>query len=245
MPGEAAAAPPRVAVTGAAGNIGQALAEHLRVRRYPLTLIDLPGRGLAAGSGEETVVEANLAERCAPELFSGCDVVVHLAADPSQHAEWESLLPANIIASYNVVAAAMDAGCRRLIVASSVHAVMAAARRPVRPDDAVAPANLYGVSKCFVEALAFWCAHSSPMSTAAVRIGAYQTVEASRASHAPWMADLFIAASDLMALLERAITAEYSFALLHAGARGPDVLLDTASTEELLGWRAEHRFGDG
>ena len=109
----------------------------------------------------------------------------------------------------------------------------------------MAPANLYGVIKCFVEALAFWCAHSSAMSAAAVRIGAYQTVEDSRASDACWMADLFIAPSDLMVLFERAITADYRFALLHAAAQGSGVLLDTAGTEELLGWRAEHRFGSG
>ncbi len=236
--------PARVAVTGAAGNIGRALTEHLRARRYPLTLIDLPSSGLLAGAPGEAVVERDLAEPSSAELFAGCEVVVHLAADPNAHANWESLLPANIVASYNVAAAAMEAGCRRLIMASSVHAVRAATRRPVRPEDAVAPANLYGVSKCFVEALAFWSAHSSAMSAAAVRIGAYQTPEDAQASNAGWMADLFIASSDLMSLLERAISAEYQFALLHAGAPGEDVLLDTAGTEDLLGWRAEHRFPD-
>ncbi len=233
--------PQRVAVTGAAGRIGTKLAEHLRARGHPLVLIDRPGRGLAADAGE-TGMELDLSEPPRRELFAGCDVVVHLAGDPNQDAPWESLLPANIVASYHVADAAIRAGCRRLIVASSVHAVMAAAKRHVRPEDAVAPANLYGVSKCFAEALAFWCAHSSPMSAAAVRIGAYQTVEAARSSDAGWMAGLFIADSDLMVLLERAIDAEYRFALLHAGAPGSDVLLDTTATEELLGWRAEHRF---
>jgi hypothetical protein len=43
-------------------------------------------------------------------------------------------------------------------------------------------------------------------------------------------------------LLELAINARYQFALLHAVAPGPDVLLDTSATEELLGWHAHHRF---
>ncbi len=237
--------PGRVAVTGAAGNIGCALAEHLRAHGYPLTLIDLPGRGLAGSGPDETVVELDLSRRLPDQLFAGVDTVVHLAGDPNPRAEWESLLPANVEAPYNVAEAAIRAGCRRLIVASSVHAVLAAARQPVQPGEAVAPANLYGVSKCFVEALAFWCAQSTPMSAAAVRIGAFQTAEAARACDAGWMAATFIAVPDLMSLLERAITADYRFALLHATAPGRDVLLDPASTEKLLGWQAQHRFPAG
>jgi len=237
MPG-----PPTVAITGACGRIGRALVEHLATRRYPLIVIDRPGRGLGAMSTFGTVTELDLSLAPPPGLFDGADVVVHLAGEPSESASWERLLADNIQASYHVAWAAMRAGCRRLIVASSVHAVSATTKRPVGPGDAVAPADLYGVSKCFVEALAFWCAHRGPMSAAAVRIGAFQPVEASRASGAQWIADVFIAAPDLMSLLERAITAEYRFALLHAIAPGRDVLLDTRETEDLLAWRAEHRL---
>ncbi len=233
---------PSVAITGARGHIGRALVEHLAARGYPLTLVDQPETGLAAMAPFGAVVELDLARPTSPELFAGVDVVVHLAGEASPDAPWETLRTANIEASYQVASAAMQAECRRLIVASSVHAVSASAQRPVAPDDPVAPADLYGVTKCFLEALAFWCAHQGAMSAAAVRIGAFQTVEASRASGADWMADVFIADSDLVALLERAITAEYRFALLHAAAPGEDVLLDTQATEQLLGWRAEHRF---
>jgi hypothetical protein len=51
-----------------------------------------------------------------------------------------------------------------------------------------------------------------------------------------------VIASDLVSLLERAISAEYRFVLLHAAAPGRNVLLNTRSTEDLLGWSAEHRF---
>ena len=137
----------------------------------------------------------------------------------------------------------MRASCRRLIVASSVHAVYASPKRPVAADDPVAPADLYGVTKCFVEALAFWCAHHGQMSAAAVRIGAFQTPEAARApGAAERMADTFMAVPDLLSLLELAINADYRFAVLHAAAPGRDVLLDTSATEQLLGWHAQHRF---
>jgi uronate dehydrogenase len=92
-----------------------------------------------------------LAHPSLPGLFAGVEVVVHLAGEDRRDASWESLLPDNIQASYQVAAAAPRAGCRRLIVASSVHAVYASPTRPVAVDDPVAPANLYGVTKCFVE----------------------------------------------------------------------------------------------
>lgn len=234
----------KLALTGARGRIGSALAAHLAGRGYRLILIDRPGAGIDEMASLGSCVELDLADRPASGLFDGVDVVFHLAGDADQNASWDRLLPDNIGASYNVARAAMQAGCRRLIVASSVHAVLASARRPVTPNDPVAPADLYGVTKCFVEALAFWCAQQSPMSAAAVRIGAFQSVEASRASDAGWMADSFIAEPDLLSLLESAIDADFRFAILHAAAPGAAVLLDTRMTENLLGWRAQHRFPD-
>jgi uronate dehydrogenase len=229
-------------VTGACGRIGRVFVEHLAAGGYPLTLVDRPGASLDAIAPLGAVVGLDLATQPPAGLFEGVDVVVHLAGEADQNASWDSLLPDNIEASYHVASAAMRAGCRRLIVASSVHAVLATTQRPVGPTDPVAPADLYGVTKCFVEALAFWCAERGPMSAAAVRIGAFQTVEASRASGGEWMAEAFIAVPDLVSLLERALTAHYRFAILHAAAPGRDVLLDTRRTEELLGWRAAHRF---
>jgi nucleoside-diphosphate-sugar epimerase len=232
---------PSVAITGACGRIGRALVERLATEGYQLVLIDRPGRGLEALGAAGAVAELELASELPAGAFEGVDVVVHLAGEADPNASWEDLLADNIKASYNVARSAMQASCRRLIVASSVHAVSASAKRPVAPDDPVAPADLYGVSKCFVEALAFWCAQRG-MSAAAVRIGAFQPVEAGQQSGAEWLADVFVAAPDLASLIERAITAEFGFAILHAAAPGRDVLLDTTSTEQLLGWRAEHRF---
>lgn len=238
--------PGSVAVTGAFGRIGSALVEQLAADRYPLTLVDRPGSGVSAMSRLGAIVEFDLAQPPPPGLFAGVEVVVHLAGEARHDASWETLLPNNIQASYNVASAAMRAGCRRLIVASSVHAVYASPTRPVAADDPVAPADLYGVTKCFVEALAFWCAHRGPMSAAAVRIGAFQTLEEARAPGATErVADTFIAVPDVLSLLELAINAEYQFAVLHAAAPGRNVLLDTSATEELLGWHAQHRFPAG
>ena len=77
-----------------------------------------------------------------------------MAGDPSPSATWESLLPTNIIGTYNIFVAAKAAGCRKVIYASSIHAVSGyPADVQVKTDEPVNPGDLYGVSKCFGEAL--------------------------------------------------------------------------------------------
>src|SRR5690606_24251290 len=70
------------------------------------------------------VVEANLDDRARLiELCQGMDTVIHLAADPSPNAGWNSLLESNIVGTYNVMSAARVAGVKRVVYASSIHAV--------------------------------------------------------------------------------------------------------------------------
>jgi len=133
--------PPSVAVTGASGGIGSALVEHLAARQYPLTLIDRPSGRLEAMAPLGATIGIDLADQPPAGLLDGIEVVVHLAGEANHQASWDTLLPDNIEASYHVASAAMRAGCRRLIVASSVHAVFASAERPVAPDGPVAPAD--------------------------------------------------------------------------------------------------------
>jgi dTDP-4-dehydrorhamnose reductase len=58
----------------------------------------------------------------------GVDTVVHLAATPGAPDDPEgfygSLLPLNVIGTYNAFAAASAAGCKRIVFASSVNAVL-------------------------------------------------------------------------------------------------------------------------
>ena len=129
--------PASVAVTGACGRIGSALVEQLAAHGYPLTLVDRPGSGVGTMSSLGAIVECE-AQPPPPALFAGVDVVVHLAGEARHDASWETLLPDNIQASYNVASAALRAGCRRLIVASSVRAVYANPTRPVAVDGLVA-----------------------------------------------------------------------------------------------------------
>ena len=89
---------------------------------------------------------------------TGVDVVVHLAADPNPGSDWEtSLLPRNVIGCYNAFHAAHQAGCSRIVFASSVNAVNGFEAENwhgatgLGVDTPVWPVNVYGAAKCFGE----------------------------------------------------------------------------------------------
>src|SRR5215212_592593 len=171
----------RVLVTGAAGNIGSYFAEHSH-NRYDLRL-------MARNDGEAKEVR-QYGEVVVGELDDlenlkgfcrGIDTVVHLAADPSPDAVWDSLLENNIVGAYHMMVAAKSAGCRRLIYASSIHAVSGyPADVQVKTVDPVNPGDLYGVTKCFGEAMGRYLAEQEGVSAICLRIGAFQPTENAR-----------------------------------------------------------------
>jgi nucleoside-diphosphate-sugar epimerase len=198
-----------VLITGAAGRIGTAFRE-AHGERYRFRLTDLDTDTLADTPGaDHDIVRLDIADAGAcREVCAGIDTVIHLAADPSPEAEWESsLLPNNIRGTVNVVQAAHEAGCRRVVFASSVHAIIGYPPEETVADDAPPrPVNLYGASKVFGEAVVSRFS-AEGLSGIAVRIGAYD---------APWFhesgdasdAMAYVSARDLNDLLVRCIETE-------------------------------------
>lgn len=96
----------------------------------------------------------------------------HLAAIPDPDAGGEALLPANVVGAYQVAQAAADRGVRRLVLASSSQAVSAYPEgTQVRTAEAPGPANLYGATKAWAEALGAWVAWTTSSSVVALGIG--------------------------------------------------------------------------
>ena len=107
------------------------------------------------------------------QATAGIDCVVHLAGQ-STEAEWEKVLPLNIEGCYNVFEAARRSGVKRIVFASSNHAV-GFHRRERFIDDTVLPRpdTRYGVSKVFGEALGRLYADKYGLSVACLRIGTF------------------------------------------------------------------------
>jgi uronate dehydrogenase len=163
-----------ILITGAAGKIGDALRKSLR-GSYPLIrLLDIVPLGTAE-TGED-IVAADIRDIVALETaMAGIDCVVHLAG-ASAEAPWGTVLPLNIEGCVNVFEAARRQSVKRVVFASSNHAV-GFHRRERFIDDTVAPRpdTRYGVSKVFGEAIGRLYADKHGLSVACLRIGTFRT----------------------------------------------------------------------
>lgn len=166
----------RVLMTGAGGGIGREARQRL-AGRYPLLrLLDRADLG-EAGPGEECVV-ADIEDIAALErAMEGIDCVVHLAGmsvEPESDA-WAQVITANIAGTHNVFEAARRAGVRRVVFASSHHAVGYYRRSHVLTGSiAPRPDSYYGVSKVAGEALGRLYADKFGLSVVSLRIGAFR-----------------------------------------------------------------------
>jgi hypothetical protein len=231
----------KVLVTGAAGNIGSYFAKYGH-KRYDLRLMVRPGEDredMKALDGYGEIVEADIEDlESMKRVCQGMDTVLHLAANPSPSAVWSSLLQLNIVGTYNTFVAAKAAGCRRLIYASSIHAVSGyPADYQVHTNDPVNPGDLYGVTKCFGEALGRYMAEKEGLSCIALRIGAFQPLDTARKPDRLDIADCFVSKRDLQQLIEKCIDAEeLKFAIFHGLSNNRFKRLDITDARMIIGY---------
>ena len=234
----------KVLITGAGGKIGSSLATYAH-ERYECDLLVHHAESADGIAHCGNVVVGDLGDLPRlTHLLNGIDTVIHLAADASPYAEWESLQHNNIVATYNVFLAAVQAGCRRVVFASSIHAVSGyPVGWQVHPDQAVNPGDLYGVSKCFGEALARMTAEQESVSCIALRIGAFQPREKAAKSDSLAMLDAFVSHRDLNQLICRCIDdTTLQFALFHALSNNRFNRMDITTACELVGYAPDDDF---
>lgn len=228
-----------VLVTGAAGRIGAYFAEHSH-DKYNLRLMvhTLDDEAEALRKYGE-VAEGELTDLARmKELCRDIDTVLHMAGDPEPSALWSSLLESNIVGAYNTFVAAKAAGCRRVVYASSIHAVSGYPPDvQVKTCEPVNPGDMYGVTKCFGEALGRYMAEQEGLSVLALRIGAFQPIEAAQHEGSIGMLDAFVSQRDLNQLIERCIDAEnITFAILNGLSDNRFKRLDISDARALVGY---------
>lgn len=230
-----------VLVTGAAGNIGSYFAQNSH-QKYALRLMvqSSDTTDHIQGLGEIVVGDLGDLDRL-KEICQGIDTVVHMAANPDPSATWDDLLQANIVGTYHIFVAAKAAGCRRVIHASSIHAVSGYPPDvQVKTNEAVNPGDLYGVSKCFGEALARYMAEQEGLSAITLRIGAFQPLEAARDEDSIAMLDAFVSQRDLNQLINRCIDVDnLRFAIFHGLSNNRFKRLDISDARELVGYEPQ------
>src|SRR6266849_8684342 len=159
-----------VLVTGAAGGIGTRLRKLLK-GVYPRMRWSDIRRPLDLAS-DETFMQADLADFSQVEsAVEGVAGIVHLGGVSVEH-PWDAVLNSNIVGCYNLFEAARRQKVKRIVFASSNHAVGFYPRKrkigihePVRPD------SRYGVSKAFGEAIGSLDADKHGLRGTCLRIG--------------------------------------------------------------------------
>jgi uronate dehydrogenase len=202
-------APRTILLTGAAGGVGTLMRNLLPRHGYELRLFDM-----APIEDAPEAVTADLADRAAlRRAVTGVDAIIHLAGI-SLESTFEKILKANVEGTHNLYEAAREAGVRRVVFASSNHAVgftpSPTGDRPLLPGQLIPvdtphrPDTFYGLSKGFGEDLAqfYWDRHG--IETVSVRIGSCFPEPSSVRMLAIWLSP-----GDCARLFHAALTAEH------------------------------------
>nr|WP_319217360.1 NAD(P)-dependent oxidoreductase [uncultured Trichococcus sp.] len=165
-----------IMITGASGNIGRVLVDHLK-KSYELTLVDVHFHDVDPALLEGTIVkELDLTVVGNWDgLLEGIDYVIHLAGNPSPDAIFDDeLIDLNYKMPYYLFkeSSKYENFVKRIIFASSIHAVSAYPKNvQVHVDAPVRPGDLYGVSKVYLEGLASHFAFTKAQESIGIRIG--------------------------------------------------------------------------
>lgn len=160
----------RLLLTGAAGGIGRAIRPRLAALAEVVRVSDLRAPA-NPGFGEEAI-GCDLADKDGVlDLVKDCDGIIHLGGVSTEDS-FDRIVPANIVGLHNLYEAARAHGRPRILFASSNHATgFHAQDQHLDATAQLRPDSLYGVSKCFGEALARMYFDKLGQETAIVRIG--------------------------------------------------------------------------
>ena len=174
----------QVVVTGAAGFIGSHLVDALLHRGDTVVGIDCftpyyapeqkrQNLDAALGADRFTLVEDDLCETDLVGLLDGCDTLFHQAGQPGVRLSWSDGFADyshhNLLATQRLLEAALVAGVRRVVYASSSSVYGNQDRYPTVETDCPRPYSPYGVTKLAAEHLCSLYAENWGLPTVALR----------------------------------------------------------------------------
>lgn len=249
----------RLLITGSGGLIGRTLSTALG-DKFEVSGLDVT-EPAADGVVQTTVADGSNFEAILP-AFDGIDAVVHLAANAPVETPWPDVLKNNISLTHNVYEAARQGGVKRLVFASSNHAVglfendepyrsivagnydglkPGGFKRvdhtvPVRPD------SDYGISKVFGEATGRYYSERFGLEVACLRIGTvnpHNSPVQSVRQMATWLSH-----RDLAQLVERSLTAPLKFEIFYGVSNNTWRFWDTQHAADVVGYAPQDNAED-
>ena len=221
----------KIVLTGAAGRLGSYLREPLSQMCEALVSTDITD-DLGKLHANETYVQADLASYDAIfPVLEGAEMVVHFGAIVDEK-PFEELLGPNFVGSYNIWEAGYQQGVRRIVYASSIHAVgmhkkadFIGIDAPHRPD------TFYGLAKCFTEDLGSMYWDKRGLESVHMRILSCAQVNNARALGS------WLSYDDLIQLVQRSIdTPVTGFSVVYGVSNNDRVPVDNAKAS-FLGYR--------
>lgn len=221
----------RLVLTGAAGRLGSYLREPLTKLAGELVSTDIRDDIGTLYPGER-YLRADLASLDDMlRVLEGADMVVHMGAHVDE-APFEQLLGPNFVGAYNVWEAAWRHGLRRVVYASSIHAVgMYPKTEFIGTDVPHRPDGFYGLAKCFAEDLGRMYWDKRGLESVHMRILSCAKVNNARALGS------WLSYDDLIQLVTRAIdTPVTGFAIVYGVSDNDRAPVDNAAAS-FLGYR--------
>ncbi len=221
----------KIVLTGAAGRLGSYLREPLTKLADELVSTDIVDDCGALYPGE-TYIKADLADYKAIEaVLEGAEMVVHFGAIGDER-PFETLLGPNFIGAYNIWEAAYQQKLKRVVYASSIHAVgMYKNTDFVGVDEKHRPDTFYGLAKCFAEDLASLYWDKRGVEAVCMRILSCAAVNNARAL------GTWLSYDDLIQLVEKSVTAPTTGNMIVYGVSNNDRTPVNNAKASALGYR--------
>ena len=228
----------KIVLTGALGALGSQLREPLSKMADALVSVDLQDAPDLLVN--ETFAKADVAkmDEIGP-LLEGADMVVHFAAIADERT-FEELLGPNYIGAYNVWEAAYQHGVRRVVYASSIHAVgMHPTADGVDTNCDHRPDTFYGLAKCFAEDMGRMYWEKRGLESVCLRIASCTPEPGNVRALGTWLSY-----GDLIQLVERAVdTPTVGFTVVYGVSANTRVAVDN-SRVSFLGYRPQDNAED-
>jgi len=213
----------KILMTGSSGTVGTILKSGLP---YDITNFDLP---------HSSIMDFTQLLDTLP----GHDTVIHLAW-AMKHDNWltESFDPDNLLGAFNVLEASQQAGAKRVIIASSVHAddfVEHGKNGLLDPYSLPVPDSPYGAAKCMVEALGRYYASAKNLEVICIRLGGVNK-EDMPPEHPKSERQVWLSQKDCVSLIKACIEADSvpnNYAICYGISNNSDLIHDLKNP---FGW---------
>jgi len=221
----------KIVLTGALGVLGQTLRAPLARMCDALVSVDLHEGAETLPNETYARADVSVMAEIAPHL-AGAEVVVHFAAIPDER-PFEELLGPNFVGAYNVWEASARAGVRRIVYASSVHAVgMWETNAGIDADAPHRPDTFYGLSKCFAEDMGRMYWEKRGLEAVCLRIFSATEAPGNERALGTWLSR-----PDLIQMVERGVEAPVTGFCVVYGVSNNDRSPVSNAKASFLGYR--------